>query len=678
MPGTIEAAAERHRRLIIFRGRSAGSDARALVANRLHDADVLWVSPTEQSGDWHWTDPRGARKLLGRSFDAVVLDLRETLSADAIGQAHGFVWGGGALVLLLAEHATAKGDPRFAAYPYVATDVSARFAGRFDEALAGYQAPADAVLTAGHHATEGTAEQAALVDELSAWMVAPGDGVGVLTADRGRGKSSAVGLALGRLPAALSAVVTGPSADAVGEILRFAARAHGPPLEFVRALDLATGASEAPPSGHVIVVDEAAQLPVPLLRRLVERSAGVRLLFVTTVRGYEGTGRGFSLRFVPWVEAQPPHVQHFTLTAPIRWGAGDPLERLVLEALLLDAEPAAIRAEDVDAQAVTHRKLDRDALPPKTLRQFFGLLIFAHYRTTPDDLQRILDAPNIDLHALFDGDDNVIAATMVAHEGGLPEPLSHDVAAGRHRLRGHALTETLVSHLGLVDAGPLRMVRSVRIAVHPDLRRRGLGTKLINAIHAHYRPDLFGTLFGATAELLTFRRQAGYDVVRLGATRGARAGETAVAMMRPVSDAAHAVFAQARDALARDLPTQLRLFGADQELLLDAALAESLQAGLAPPTPWPASARAAIVSSYAYGPRTFEAAASALIEYVSDHRVALDRLPQPERTLIQARICDGAPWLETMERAGLASYPAVMRALRRAFRGLVEQVEASG
>ena len=59
------------------------------------------------------------------------------------------------------------------------------------------------------------------------------------------------------------------------------------------------------------------------------------------------------------------------------------------------------------------------------------------------------------------------------------------------------------------EAGEFNIVRSVRIAVHPDCRRKGLASKLINHVHESYQPDLFGTLFGATPELIKFRRKIG-------------------------------------------------------------------------------------------------------------------------------------------------------------------------
>ncbi len=65
-----------------------------------------------------------------------------------------------------------------------------------------------------------------------------------------------------------------------------------------------------------LIVDEAAAIPAPLLRQLVSRFP--RTLLTTTVQGYEGTGRGFLLKFC----ASLPHLQSFTLSAPDPLGGG--------------------------------------------------------------------------------------------------------------------------------------------------------------------------------------------------------------------------------------------------------------------------------------------------------------------------------------------------------------------
>ncbi|MCZ7683652.1 MAG: hypothetical protein M5U28_34720 [Sandaracinaceae bacterium] len=117
---------------------------------------------------------------------------------------------------------------------------------------------------------------------------------------------------------------------------------------------------------------------MPLLTQVVLRHPRARIAFATTARGYEGTGRGFVLRFLEWLKTLDRPLASHALSEPIRWAAGDPLERLVFDALLLDAEPARLEL-DVDLAGVRHARLERDALAgdERLLREVFGLLVHA-------------------------------------------------------------------------------------------------------------------------------------------------------------------------------------------------------------------------------------------------------------------------------------------------------------
>ena len=409
----------------------------------------------------------------------------------------------------------------------------------------------------------------------------------------------------------------------------------------------------------VVVIDEAAQVPVPMLQRIVQFQEEAHLAFSTTTHGYEGTGRGFALRFVDWLR---PDLE-LTLREPIRWDADDPLEKLVFEALLLDCE----LAEPGDGE-VSIETLDRNTVSTQCLREFFGLLVHAHYRTTPGDLQRMLDAPELELHAALQ-DGHVVGATVVAAEGELEPSLSQAAALGAVRLKGHALADALVAHMGLPDAGALKLRRSVRIAVHPALRRRGIATRLVEHVHRRHDPDLFGTMFGATADLVAFRRSLGYEVVRLSASRGTRTGEPSVMMLNPRSRAARDIVHLCRQNLARELPLQLELLQADEELDLDPALITALHQDLPPPTPLTDDEAHTLAHDYAYGPRTFESCASAVIHIAETADITT--LPEPERTVLEQRALARRGWFHTTETAGLPSVRAAMRALRKAVRRLV-------
>lgn len=134
-----------------------------------------------------------------------------------------------------------------------------------------------------------------------------------------------------------------------------------------------------------LIVDEAAAIPAPLLRQLVSRFP--RTLLTTTVQGYEGTGRGFLLKFC----ASLPHLQSFTLSAPIRWAAGCPLESAISQLLIFNDE--AFRDApmgEIALEAVNQSCWQTQPALPEAMYQ---LLSGAHYRTSPLDLRRMMDAP---------------------------------------------------------------------------------------------------------------------------------------------------------------------------------------------------------------------------------------------------------------------------------------------
>ena len=87
-----------------------------------------------------------------------------------------------------------------------------------------------------------------------------------------------------------------------------------------------------PVNASLVLIDEAAALPIYLLEQLLMNNS--RLVFASTIHGYEGAGRGFTLKFQETLAAKYPKWRSLHLHEPIRWGVNDPLERLVFEACL--------------------------------------------------------------------------------------------------------------------------------------------------------------------------------------------------------------------------------------------------------------------------------------------------------------------------------------------------------
>ncbi|HTV22312.1 MAG TPA: tRNA(Met) cytidine acetyltransferase TmcA domain-containing protein, partial [Polyangiaceae bacterium] len=136
------------------------------------------------------------RQLLGQSFDAVVLDLHDGVAADTLGRCHGLVRGGGALILCLPPPGCAPRRPELAVLPYTSTDVGCRFWQRLERHLARLNtAPPSEPLASPSALALGSAEQARVVERLAHAFGAGMPQLIALVAERGRGKSSALGLA---------------------------------------------------------------------------------------------------------------------------------------------------------------------------------------------------------------------------------------------------------------------------------------------------------------------------------------------------------------------------------------------------------------------------------------------------------------------------------------------------
>lgn len=625
----------RHRSLLVLRGEPPETAARArrAVAD-LPDHEVCWL---DRIAD--------ARRLLGGSVSAVVLSLHDGIDADLLGAAHGLVRGGGTLILR-AGNAPSTGPltTRLAVWPHTAADVGDRLERRLWDRLRSVPSGSPRLAP---EVPGGSAEQDALVAALRDGLDGPA-AVWWVTADRGRGKSTGVGRALQGRPA----VLTGADARATSVLAAVSGLSWTAPRE--------VGETD------VLVVDEAARLPLPVLQDLLRTHPGAHVVLVSTTRGYEGSGGGLQLRLGPWLERDPRPQRVLRLDTPIRWDPHDPLEAALFDALALDADvaPAAAVAE-ASVASVVHERLDRDVLAgdERLLREVFGLLRVAHYRTTPSDLHRLLDAPNLEVHVLRH-DGHVVAANLLAHEGALPAVRVAAAIRGDLRLAGHALADALAVQGGHAALAQRRLVRSVRVATHPSLRRRGLAAHLIEATHRTVPADHFGTLFGATPALVGFRRALGYEVVRLGSRRGDRTGLPSVVMLR-------GDVAGLRAQLAADLPVQLAYLAA--EAPLDPGLTEALTAGL-PTTTLVDGDRA--LHRYAHGPASQESAAAALRAWLDRHPGWQAKLPPSDVALITARVVELQSWRAVAERAGTGVRGA-MRALRRAVAVLLSDPPAA-
>ena len=113
-------------------------------------------------------------------------------------------------------------------------------------------------------------------------------------------------------------------------------------------------------NADAILVDEAGGIHVSLLLQIAEKFP--KAVFASKVHGYEGAGRGFSLRFLKTIEKLEdvkPYIVE--LKEPIRYAPEDPVEGWLYEALLLSAEPAELGGEQVSLEEGVYAEPDLNA-----------------------------------------------------------------------------------------------------------------------------------------------------------------------------------------------------------------------------------------------------------------------------------------------------------------------------
>jgi tRNA(Met) cytidine acetyltransferase len=524
------------------------------------------------------------RQILGKEFDCIIYDCFNGLNADALGAASGTVRGGGALILLtppLSEWRNFN-DPDYRRHGYTDNEQPQ---GLFIQRLVHLLSHSDAVTRHDQElnnqvnislepatATKTTDDQLQTIEAIERVALGHAKRPLVIKADRGRGKSAAIGIAAANLleNGKRNILVTAPAFAAVETLFRHAAEKLSGFSMQRQALTHADGRTLAfiapdklvhdKPACDLLCVDEAAAIPAKLLEAMLKQQN--RILFSTTVHGYEGSGRGFEIRFRKVLDKLTPQWKTAELKTPIRWREEDALETLLSDLLLFNtdqktqSETESGTPGDLLISPVTQQELFNDE---NQLRAFFGLLVSAHYRTRPFDLRHLLDGKQLRLWRATISD-RLVGALVCVEEGNIDEPLAKAIRSGKRRPKNQLIPQTLQQHLGVEQALDTRFLRIMRIAVAPDLQRNGIGRQLLAtaAADCSQSADLLATSFGATAELLDFWHTIGFTPVRIGLTRDAASGCHSVVMLSPLSSAGIALMQACQRRYLETLPHLLR------------------------------------------------------------------------------------------------------------------------
>ena len=501
------------------------------------------------------------KNLLGSEFPAIIYDARQGIHLDALAIAAGTLQDGGQLLLLLNHWSHLANQPdsdslRWSGEKHAIN--TPHFIAFLQEKIAKYGFPVyqSTPLTFASPKPQKdrsthcqlTLEQARLLQQ----MAEAEEAILIVTAKRGRGKSALAGLfAKQQLAQNQPVILTAPNKSAVNIFNEFA----GAEITFMPPDELSQNLSDAPQqfANHWLFVDEAAMIPLDILFRLT--NAFKRVVLTTTLHSYEGTGRGFLLKFMAKTDRTLRHVELFT---PLRWQADDKLEAFINDLLLCDCEDRLPQPPYDSVLAAQIQISHCERIPHDEIESVYGLLTLAHYRTSPLDLRRLLDAPQQQFY-LAHAQDAWLGCVWAVPEGGLTDKtLIRQIRRGERRPRGNLAAQMLCFQAGLEEACELRSLRISRIAVQPNWQQHGLGQRLIAQMKQQIKQqgavDFLSVSFGYTPELLAFWQKSGFILVHFSESKEASSGCYSVVALCPLSEEGQVFVQRAEKQFQRNLP----------------------------------------------------------------------------------------------------------------------------
>jgi N-acetyltransferase 10 len=280
-------------------------------------------------------------------------------------------------------------------------------------------------------------------------------------------------------------------------------RGHKQVIEYINPLE------ELKYHPDLLIIDEAAAIPLAYLKRLLFPNL---VVMATTVNGYEGTGRSFSVKMSEYLRisssgASPFEYRELGMDESIRYAGNDPVERWLHTTLLLETTARGMEKCPAPRDCSLFY-VDRDVLfcgqpaAEQFLNDTFSLFISSHYKNSPNDLQILADSPTHEIFTLLtpvedNGTDlpRVICAIQVSFEG-------------RCVRQGYSKEGNLIPWIlseTHMDASFLKRygLRIVRIATHPDYMSMGYGERALAELVDFVAGQSGGDATGATVQRST-------------------------------------------------------------------------------------------------------------------------------------------------------------------------------
>jgi N-acetyltransferase 10 len=459
-----------------------------------------------------------------------------------------------------------------------------------------------------------TADQERIIQDLLEALSTGKKTMFAITAGRGRGKSATLGLTISAVLSQYpNTFVTSPGPENLKTFFQFVVKGllfkglkEGTDFEITRAsspLKSVLKITVFSPYKQVIqfiqphqtnllgqtdllVIDEAAAIPLTLVKNLLGHYT---VLMASTIHGYEGTGRSLSLKLIKELKQKSQSikkskiktpfipVRELSLSQPIRYAPGDPVEAWLNQLLCLDASVSTEETGGKPAfkpEECTVHLLNKDSLfsfTPKSeeyLQKVMALFVESHYKNSPNDLQLLSDAPAHYLFVLIGpNSEEPLCVAQIALEGRISKATVRNNLSKSQRADGDLIPWLVAQQFQDEDFPTLLGARVVRIATNPNFMGQGYGVHMLKILAQFYNGTLFkqdssvafaksndlqplltpifqiqpvlldylGVSFGTTPQLNRFWKKAGFVPIYLKQTANELTGEHTCVMIKPLA-----------------------------------------------------------------------------------------------------------------------------------------------
>ena len=532
---------------------------------------------------------RDSKKILGKTYDILILDMYRSLTPDYIGRIIETLSGMGIAFFLIKDFEHFEENyttfhEHLLTPPYKLEDVKKYFEHRFKNKLLQYDNIIIYDIEKG--LIKGISDECMLeeaypperkkillpdnrrfsdriyklcltqdqVNTLSILENLLGDekSIYLIIADRGRGKSASLGLAISGISEILlnskkvyDIGITAPeynNVETLFEFLKLGLNKNNIKYKEIDKRKIVVNnkiyieyrkPSEILEKRYdILFVDEAAGIGINILMDYTKRYN--KIVFSSTIHGYEGAGRSFSVKFLKYLNSlRDFRIYKYNMVEPIRYNEQDPIEKWLYDALLLDSEYPEINESDIEL--IKNKDLRFYKAPLKEwfynddpkIKNFVGIYILAHYQNKPNDIAMLADAPHHDAFVLELSNGKIVNGIHIAYEGSIDDDTINKMLKD-YKPKGNIIPDIIVKHYRIREFAKLRGLRIVRIATIPEIQGRGLGSLALDRLYSWAKEnnyDWIGSSFGVTYELLNFWQKNNFVLVHISPEKNRVSGE---------------------------------------------------------------------------------------------------------------------------------------------------------